>query len=800
MANNIYAFPNGNLPGLDVNPTLDVFLAGRTGPALIQNAAIQAFAGPNGTQIRFTGVGLQYDPAGNGIAGFLTSVQIVTFDAIGNPVIQEITLPPFPANSFAAFYQALNGPEGALGAVKFLMSGNDTVTGSNSADDIAGHAGNDILLGNGGDDHIVGGAGADFINGGAGFDEADYSDSYGRPLVGTERATQGIFVNAAGNFVIDFQGNFEVVTGVESYTGTQFIDTMLGDGDNETFRGLGNNDFINGGGGIDTAAYDRDVNFGGLAGVTVNLATGQATDGFGNIDTLVNIENATGSQFNDTLIGNAGVNVLRGLGGDDRIDGGGNNFDIMRGGEGNDTYVVTGFLQQVDEAADNGSGIDTVESSISYSLDPNHIGFPFHVRPLGDIENLTLTGGAALAGFGNALANIIEGNAAANEIAGFGGNDTLRGNGGDDEIDGGAGNDALFGGDGDDHLIGGIGNDFLDGGTGVNTLEGGLGNDTYALGDKADGTDAIIETGGNDTITSTIDRSLQFFSSDDATNIENLTLLGTARTGIGSDGNNVITGNAMNNSLSGLGGNDVLIGGEGNDTLNGGGGTNLLDGGNGNDIYFVNTSDSIRDSGGIDTAISVQSINLLGYGDVVENATLTSIGNANITGTNLNNVLIGNVGNNTINGLAGNDQIRGGFGDDRLNGGAGADNIQGGDGNDRISGGTGIDHLFGGADNDTFVYDVAVNVANRDVIHDFTVGEDLYGLARSIFGGVLGATITADELRLGSAALDANDHLIYNKASGNLSFDTNGNVGGGSTLLATFLNKPDLHVSDFALI
>ncbi len=52
-------------------------------------------------------------------------------------------------------------------------------------------------------------------------------------------------------------------------------------------------------------------------------------------------------------------------------------------------------------------------------------------------------------------------------------------------------------------------------------LNGGLGNDTYVL---ANGTDAVIDSAGTDTITTTITRSLASYSAA----IENLTLLGTA--------------------------------------------------------------------------------------------------------------------------------------------------------------------------------------------------------------------------------------------------------------------------------
>ncbi|MDY7049075.1 MAG: Calx-beta domain-containing protein, partial [Microcystis panniformis WG22] len=89
-----------------------------------------------------------------------------------------------------------------------------------------------------------------------------------------------------------------------------------------------------------------------------------------------------------------------------------------------------------------------------------------------NVENLTLTGAAAINGTGNNGNNVIIGNSANNILTGLAGNDTLNG---------GAGNDNLNGGDGNDLLLGGAGNDTLNGGLGVDTLTGGVGNDFFRL-------------------------------------------------------------------------------------------------------------------------------------------------------------------------------------------------------------------------------------------------------------------------------------------------------------------------------
>ena len=82
------------------------------------------------------------------------------------------------------------------------------------------------------------------------------------------------------------------------------------------------NDTLDGGDGSDLVSYVSDAQFGGTAGVNVNLATGIAIDGFGNTDTLISIEGVSGSNAADTLVGSDGIDILFGLGGNDFLDGG----------------------------------------------------------------------------------------------------------------------------------------------------------------------------------------------------------------------------------------------------------------------------------------------------------------------------------------------------------------------------------------------------------------------------------------------------------------------------------------------
>ena len=424
-----------------------------------------------------------------------------------------------------------------------------------------------------------------------------------------------------------------------------------------------------------------DANVDGTGNLLANRLEGNVADNV-----------LTGLAGNDTLIGNAGNDTLNGMGG----------TDTLRGGLGDDTYVMTAGDLIVENV---GEGTDLVQSAISYALTSN-------------VENLTLTGTAAINGTGNTLDNVITGNAGNNTLNGGAGNDTLIGGAGNDRLDGGAGEDILQGGTGNDTYVVGLGNDtltenadegtdtvkssithtlednienliltgtspidgtgnasdnvltgnsaanMLDGGDGNDTLNGGVGNDTL-IGGGGDDTfifgagDTMVEElgGGTDTVVSSITHTL-------ADNFENLTLSGaSAINGTGNAGDNVLIGNVANN---------VLVGAEGNDTLNGMGGVDTLRGGLGDDTYVMTAGDLIVENAGEGTDL-VQSAISYALTSNVENLTLTGTSMINGTGNTLDNVITGNAGNNTLNGGAGADTLRGGGGNDTLIGGAGAD-------------------------------------------------------------------------------------------------------------------------------
>lgn len=137
-----------------------------------------------------------------------------------------------------------------------------------------------------------------------------------------------------------------------------------------------------------------------------------------------------GGRQNDTLRGFAGDDRLNGEAGNDWLDGG-TGIDQLRGGAGDDTYVIDNIGDRVFEG--KGQGVDAVRSKLSFQLS-------------GNVENLVLTGSAAIDGTGNALNNTLTGNAWANLLTGGAGNDVLNGGRGRDSIVGGKGADQLSGG------------------------------------------------------------------------------------------------------------------------------------------------------------------------------------------------------------------------------------------------------------------------------------------------------------------------------------------------------------------
>jgi len=358
-------------------------------------------------------------------------------------------------------------------------SGNNTITPTATNIALQTTALNDTIFALAGNDIIDGGAGADYMDGGTG-DDIYFVDQY---------SDDGISLN--DDQVIEAAGaGVDLVNSTVSYTLTANVEnlTLLG---SAAINGTGN-DLAN----IITGNNANNILSGGLGDDTLN-----------------------GGDGNDTLLGGAGA---------DRLDGG-TGADVMTGGADNDIYIVDTYSDDGNSANDDqvievaGGGIDTVNASVSFVLGS-------------EVENLTLTGTAAINGTGNNLANVLTGNSAANTLLGLDGNDTINGNAGEDTIrggngndtiNGGADNDSIFGDAGIDSLLGAAGNDLLDGGAGNDTLNGQSGSDTIIGGLGRDslngGTEADIfrfNFGDTTTNSTTIDIITDFTTGSDKIDLD----------------------------------------------------------------------------------------------------------------------------------------------------------------------------------------------------------------------------------------------------------------------------------------
>lgn len=236
---------------------------------------------------------------------------------------------------------------------------------------------------------------------------------------------------------------------------------------------------------------------------------------------------------------------------------------------------------------------------------------------------------------------------------------------------------------------------------------------------------------------------------------------------VGYDGNDTLKGNAGADNLYGYAGTDTLDGGTGNDILNGGTGADTMRGNAGNDIYIVdNVGDKAIELAG-EGADLVKSSVTFALGANVEKLLLTGVNAINGTGNGLNNVITGNGANNKLVGLGG------------------ADSLNGGVGSDTLIGGGGKDILTGGAGNDFFVFNFALGITNIDTIKDYSAVADTIRLENSIFTSLsTTGTLSAANFKMGTAAGDANDYIIYDNSTGKLYYDADGNGAGAKVLVA----------------
>ncbi|MDQ4086774.1 MAG: hypothetical protein M3177_01975 [Pseudomonadota bacterium] len=548
-----------------------------------------------------------------------------------------------------------------------------------------------------------------------------------------------------------------------------------------------------------------------------------------------------GTGAGEAVTGTAGADVVWGLGGDDEMRGG-TGPDLLDGGAGNDIYFIISTEDRARELP--GAGIDTVRSTVSYTLGAN-------------IENLILLGTAAINGAGNAGANRITGNSAANRIDGGGGADVMSGGAGADkylvdnaldqivEASGGGidsvessisyrlgahveqltlTGDGAINGTGNavaNTIIGNDGNNVLDGGAGADRMEGRRGSDTYIVDSTGDRVEEWSSYADDDVVRSSVSYVLPV-------NVERLVLTGTAAiNGTGNDLVNEITGNAAANLLDGGANADFMRGGAGDDT------------------YVFDYADDVFELAGegVDTVRTGYSYTLPAE---VENLVLTGNGNAAAIGNGGSNRLTGNDGDNELDGRGGADVMEGGLGADTYRvddagdivvefaqsgvvdtvvssvshvlaanveglvlagtaaidgtGNAEVNAILGNDAANRLDGGGGADGLAGGGGADIFQFSTAPGGDNVDYLLDFTSGVDKIYLNRSVFSGfAFDGALNGSAFRLGTAALDSSDRIIYDQAGGYIYYDPDGSGGQSAILFAEVDYGTALSAADFAI-
>lgn len=534
--------------------------------------------------------------------------------------------------------------------------GDDQIRGFDRDDVIRGHGGNDVIYGEGGNDDIAGGAGNDILSGDAGNDT--YRFGHGQ---GTDQISDASGVNRI------------------------VLDTGITTADVSFYRTSSRA----------SIASPRTASTSDSVVLVLNQGQEQLW--------LMNFfADATSRPISEIVFADGTIWTSSDI--ETRLINVSGTANSVTGTTGDNQYTVDHPNDNTVESS--GGGVDTVSSSVSYTLRNN-------------VENLTLTGTLNINGFGNDLVNVITGNAGANYL--FGGHSSAVPGGGVDTLIGGAGDDVYevlcnpqdqnsvndvvieAAGEGYDTIIastyrivmaanverlilsapsGGsftwltpqsaVGNELdnyidatsathlgrgfvIDGGMGADVMiggsHGGVGTPDRTIRFVVDNVgDVVVGNSDFDVVVSSLSYTL-------ADGLEDLELTGSeAISG---------TGNARDNRLNGATSS----------------GANVLTGGQGNDTYTIGTGDSVvelADEGNDTVFITITTVghgvyNLANYANV-ENLSLgTSVFSSTMIGTDEANRLIGNGSDNTMVGNGGDDLLDGSFGADTMTGGTGND-------------------------------------------------------------------------------------------------------------------------------
>lgn len=655
--------------------------------------------------------------------------------------------------------QVIDLRQGAFSNVGGLI-GNVSIAIGAVIENAIGGAGSDTFRGNSANNRFTPNAGTDVVDGGLGTDTVVFSGARAAYTVSWNGQVGTITGNGQNVTVTNVEflqftdqtiaaaPTGGVVVGGdmtnETITGTALADVIGGLGGDDVINGLAGNDTLNGGSGNDalnggegddvlTGALGNDALNGGAgidtadysgagAGVTVNLALGAASGAAG-LDTLVDMENVTGSAHADTLTGDGGANILRGGGGIDTINGGGGADELYAGApgqgggapdiiKGNDTanntigtaVSLTGAFDLFSNPA-IGSSTTIPHATV---VATTHGGVEYYAITVAANETITVDIDGA--SFDSTL-RIVDA-----EGVEFASND-------DNASDGGASTDSavtvtftLAGTyyiqvaqwvSGNGPFVSGpppaggtytlhvsspsqtpvpivLQGSTLNGEGGDDRLEGGSGNDTINGGD---GTDTAVYSGNRAAYTISVSNGVTTVSgpngTDTVSNVERLQFADGLfdPTGAPLPDVSVINGTAGGDTLNGTAGADTINGLDGDDVINGLAGNDTIDGGAGTDTAVFSgaiAGSTVSTSGGVTTVTGPDGTDTLTNVEYLRFSDGTLI-----VGAGGGQLFQGTANADVINGTAFNDQIDGGGGDDQLNGAAGNDSIDGGGGTDR---------------------------------------------------------------------------------------------------------------------
>ncbi|APX24465.1 MAG: hypothetical protein CML50_14655 [Rhodobacteraceae bacterium] len=239
---------------------------------------------------------------------------------------------------------------------------------------------------------------------------------------------------------------------------------------------------------------------------------------------------------------------------------------------------------------------------------------------------------------------------------------------------------------------------------------------------------------------------------------------------LGREGDDTVYGGNNHDNIALDDGNDYAEGGVGDDSIGGGAGNDTIYGENGNDVIGGGTDDDYIDAGadqdaasggyGADTVIGGSGDDTLAgsFGhDLVDGG----VGDDNMGGGLGNDTMLGHDGDDTMGAGDGNDLVDGETGNDFLAGGNGDDTIYGGEGYDTINAGDGDDIMYGGYEggdgfSDLFVFN-DFNAGEYDEIWDFEDGVDLIRVS-----GVAPAQLSFTNTEYGvEVEVGDSGHVIY---------------------------------------